>query len=152
PIGNLGDVTRRSADILARCSGIACEDSRVTAKLLRPLGLSKPLWRYNDHSDEADRARLLERAREGAVALVSDAGTPLISDAGYRLAREARAAGIAVTGLPGPSAPVLALTLSGLPSDRFLFAGFLPAKDKARREVLEELAAVRATLIFFEAP
>lgn len=152
PIGNLGDVTRRSADILARCSGIACEDSRVTAKLLRHLGLSKPLWRYNDHSDEADRARLLERARDGAVALVSDAGTPLISDPGYRLAREARAAGIAVTGLPGPSAPVLALTLSGLPSDRFLFAGFLPAKDKARRAVLEELGAVRATLIFFEAP
>ena len=152
PIGNLGDVTRRSADILARCSGIACEDSRVTAKLLRHLGLSKPLWRYNDHSDEADRARLLERAREGAVALVSDAGTPLISDPGYRLAREARAAGIAVTGLPGPSAPVLALTLSGLPSDRFLFAGLLPAKDKARREVLEELGAVRATLIFFESP
>ncbi len=152
PIGNLGDITDRAARILASCDGIACEDSRVTAKLLRHLGLSKPLWRYDDHSQESDRARLLERARHGAVALVSDAGTPLISDPGYRLAKEARAAGIAVTGMPGASAPVLALTLSGLPSDRFLFAGFLPAKDKARRDVLDELRNLRATLIFFEGP
>jgi 16S rRNA (cytidine1402-2'-O)-methyltransferase len=150
PIGNLGDVTRRAADILARCDAIACEDTRVTRKLIQHLGLSKPLWRYDDQASEADRARLLETLRGKAVALVSDAGTPLVSDPGYRLVREARAQGIAVTSLPGPSAPIMALTLSGLPSDRFLFAGFLPPKEKARAEVLAELAGVRATLIFFE--
>jgi 16S rRNA (cytidine1402-2'-O)-methyltransferase len=150
PIGNLGDVTMRASEVLARCDAVACEDTRVTAKLLRHLGISKPLWRYDDHANERDRARLLESMRDQAVVLVSDAGTPLVSDPGYRLVREARAAGLAVTSLPGPSAPVMALTLSGLPSDRFLFAGFLPQKDKARREVLEELAPVRTTLVFFE--
>ena len=150
PIGNLGDVTRRSAEVLARCDAVACEDTRVTGKLLRHLGLSKPLWRYDDHSAAKDRERLIEAMRDRAVALVSDAGTPLVSDPGYRLVREAKAAGIAVTSLPGPSAPVMALTVSGLPSDRFLFAGFLPPKDKARGEALEELATVRATLVFFE--
>ncbi len=150
PIGNLGDVTQRAADVLARCDAIACEDTRVTRKLLQRLEVSTPLWHYDDHSAEKDRARLLEVMRAKAVALVSDAGTPLISDPGYRLVREARAAGIAVTSLPGPSAPVMALTLSGLPSDRFLFAGFLPPKDKARHDVLAELAPVRTTLVFFE--
>ena len=150
PIGNLGDVTRRAADVLARCNAVACEDTRVTGKLLKHLGLSKPLWRYDDHADDKARARLLEAMRHQAIALVSDAGTPLVSDPGYRLVREARAEGIPVTSLPGPSAPVVALTLSGLPNDRFLFAGFLPAKDKARSEVLEELAGVRTTLVFFE--
>jgi len=150
PIGNLGDVTRRAVEVLARCDAVACEDTRVTGKLLKHLGLSKPLWRYDDHADDRARSRLLDRMRSEAVALVSDAGTPLVSDPGYRLVREARAAGIAVTSLPGPSAPVVALTLSGLPNDRFLFAGFLPAKDKARAEVLEELAGVRTTLVFFE--
>lgn len=150
PIGNLGDLTRRAADALARCDLIACEDTRVTAKLLRHLEVSRPLRRYDDHSSAEDRARLIEAMRDQAVVLVSDAGTPLVSDPGYRLVREAREAGVTVTSLPGPSAPVMALTLSGLPSDRFLFAGFLPNKDKARREVLEELASVRATLVFFE--
>jgi 16S rRNA (cytidine1402-2'-O)-methyltransferase len=150
PIGNLGDITRRAADVLSRCDLVACEDTRVTGKLFRHLEISKPLWRYDDHSGEADRHRLLEAMRDRAVALVSDAGTPLVSDPGYRLVREARAAGIAVTSLPGPSAPVLALTLSGLPNDRFLFAGFLPSKEKARSEVLAELAPIRATLVFFE--
>jgi len=150
PIGNLGDVTQRSAEVLARCDAIACEDTRVTAKLLRHLGISGPLWRYDDHSAAEDRARLLESMATKAVALVSDAGTPLVSDPGYKLVREARAAGVPVTSLPGPSAPVVALTLSGLPSDRFLFAGFLPSKDKARAEALTELAGVRATLVFFE--
>ena len=140
----------RAAEVLRRCDAVACEDTRVTAKLLRHLGISRPLWRYDDHASERDRARLLEEMREQAVALVSDAGTPLVSDPGYRLVREARAAGIAVTSLPGPSAPVVALTLSGLPSDRFLFAGFLPPKDKARAEMLAELTPVRATLVFFE--
>jgi 16S rRNA (cytidine1402-2'-O)-methyltransferase len=151
PIGNLGDVTRRSAEVLSRCDAVACEDTRVTGKLLRHLGISKPLWRYDDHSAAEDRERLLDAMRGKAVALVSDAGTPLVSDPGYRLVREARAAGVPLTSLPGPSAPVVALTLSGLPSDRFLFAGFLPGKDKARAETLAELAAVRATLVFFEA-
>ena len=150
PIGNLGDVTVRAADVLARCDAVACEDTRVTAKLFRHLGIAKPLWRYDDHASERDRLRLLDAMRDQAVALVSDAGTPLVSDPGYRLVRDARAAGIAVTSLPGPSAPVMALTLSGLPSDRFLFAGFLPPKDKARAEVLAELGAVRSTLVFFE--
>ena len=150
PIGNLGDVTRRSADVLARCDAVACEDTRVTGKLLRHLGICRPLWRYDDHSAAEDRTRLLESLRDKAVALVSDAGTPLVSDPGYKLVREARAAGVPVTSVPGPSAPVVALTLSGLPSDRFLFAGFLPGKDKARAEMLAELAGVRATLLFFE--
>ncbi|MEO6151828.1 MAG: 16S rRNA (cytidine(1402)-2'-O)-methyltransferase [Croceibacterium sp.] len=150
PIGNLGDITMRAAETLRRCDAIACEDTRVTQKLIRHLRLTKPLWRYDDHSSPETRARLLEAMRMQAVALVSDAGTPLISDPGYRLLREARAAGILVTSLPGPSAPVLALTLAGLPSDRFLFAGFLPTKDKARRDVLQDLASVPATLVFFE--
>lgn len=150
PIGNLGDITMRAADVLARCDGIACEDTRVTHKLMRHLKISKPLWRYDDHSAPNDRAKLVESMRDRAVALVSDAGTPLVSDPGYRLAIDAREAGIPVTSLPGANAPVTALTLSGLPNDRFLFAGFLPVKDKARREVLEELGSVRTTLIFFE--
>jgi 16S rRNA (cytidine1402-2'-O)-methyltransferase len=150
PIGNLADVTRRAADVLARCDAVACEDTRVTRKLVRHLGIAKPLWRYDDHASPEARERLLEAMRDKAVALVSDAGTPLVSDPGYRLVREARAAGIAVTSLPGPSAVVTALTLSGLPSDRFLFAGFLPPKDKARGDTLAELASVRATLVFFE--
>lgn len=150
PIGNLGDITVRAADILARCDGIACEDTRVTHKLMRHLGISKPLWRYDDHSAPNDRARLVDSMRDRAVALVSDAGTPLVSDPGYRLLIDAREAGVPVTSLPGPNAPITALTLSGLPNDRFLFGGFLPVKDKARREVLEELGAVRTTLIFFE--
>jgi 16S rRNA (cytidine1402-2'-O)-methyltransferase len=150
PIGNLADITRRAADVLGRCDAIACEDTRVTRKLMQHLGVSKPLWRYDDHASHEDRARLLEAMRDKAVALVSDAGTPLVSDPGYRLVREARSLGIAVTPLPGASAALAALTVSGLPSDRFLFAGFLPPKDKARSDTLNELAKVRATLVFFE--
>ena len=150
PIGNLGDITLRAADVLARCDAIACEDTRVTRKLLHHLGVSKPLWRYDDHASDEDRARLLAAMQDKAVALATDAGTPLVSDPGYRLVREARAANVAITSLPGPSAPIMALTLAGLPSDRFLFAGFLPAKDKARSETLAELAQVNTTLVFFE--
>jgi 16S rRNA (cytidine1402-2'-O)-methyltransferase len=150
PIGNLGDITKRAIETLASCEAVACEDTRVTGKLLKHLGISRPLWRYDDHAGERDRARLLEAMRTQPIALVSDAGTPLVSDPGYRLVREARSAGISITSLPGPSAPVTALTMSGLPSDRFLFAGFLPSKDKARDDALTELAAVPATLIFFE--
>lgn len=150
PIGNLGDITLRAIDTLRGAAAIACEDTRITGKLLHHLGLEKRMIRYDDHAGENDRARLLSLAAEAPVALVSDAGTPLISDPGFRLVRAAREAGIAVTSLPGSSAAVVALTLSGLPSDRFLFAGFLPAKDKARRDTLAELAAVPATLVFYE--
>ncbi len=150
PIGNLGDITKRAADILARCDAVACEDSRVTAKLLNHLGIRKPLWRYDDHSSDHQREYLVSAMRDKAVALVSDAGTPLISDPGYRLVRAAQEQGIPVTSLPGPSAAIVALTLSGLPSDRFLFSGFLPARDKARDDVLAELARIPATLVFYE--
>ena len=150
PIGNLGDVTLRGKDVLSRCDGIACEDTRVTGKLMKLLGLSKPLWRYDDHALPRERARLIDSMQTRAVVLVSDAGMPLVSDPGYRLVREARAAGVPVTGIPGASAPLLALALSGLPNDRFLFAGFLPGKDKARADTLAELEAVPATLIFFD--
>lgn len=150
PIGNLADITMRAVDVLTRCDGIACEDTRVTGKLLKHLGISKPLWRYNDHSEARDRSRLIERMHSEAVVLVSDAGTPLISDPGFRLVRDARETGITVTSLPGACALITGLTLSGLPNDRFLFAGFLPTKDKARRDTLAEAAAVTATLIFYE--
>lgn len=150
PIGNLGDITLRAAEVLRGCDGVACEDTRVTGKLMKHLGASKPLWRYDDHASERDRMRLVESMRTRAVALVSDAGTPLISDPGYRLVRDARAAGVAIVTLPGPCAAVAGLTLSGLPNDCFMFAGFLPVKDKARLDALAELAAVPATLVFYE--
>lgn len=150
PIGNLGDITLRAIEVLGAVDVVACEDTRVTGKLLNHLGLKKRMVRYDDHADAGSRDRLLAAMREGAVALVSDAGTPLVSDPGYRLVRSARNEGIAVTSLPGPSAAVVALTLSGLPNDRFLFAGFLPNKAKAREDVLRELAAVPATLMFYD--
>ncbi len=150
PIGNLGDVTRRAVDTLERCAMVACEDTRVTGKLLNLLGLHKPMRRYDDHASDAAREALLAEMVQSPVALVSDAGTPLISDPGYRLVREARARGIAVTSIPGPSAVVTALSMAGLPTDRFMFAGFLPNKDKARHDVLAELAGVPATLVFYE--
>lgn len=150
PIGNLGDVTRRAAETLGRCAVVACEDTRVTGKLLNLLGLHKPMRRYDDHASDAAREALLAEMAQRPVALVSDAGTPLISDPGYRLVREARARGITVTSLPGPSALIVALSMSGLPTDRFMFAGFLPNKDKARGDVLAELAGVPATLVFYE--
>ncbi len=150
PIGNLGDITLRAIETLARCSVIACEDTRVTGKLLSHLGISTRMQRYDDHASDAVRERLIQQARVEAVALVSDAGTPLISDPGYRLVREAREGGVSVTSIPGACAAVVGLTLSGLPNDRFLFAGFLPVKEKARRDTLDELAAIPATLIFYE--
>jgi 16S rRNA (cytidine1402-2'-O)-methyltransferase len=150
PIGNLGDVTKRAIEILSACDLIACEDTRVTGKLLNLIGVKKPMRRYDDHASEEARERLLAEMGEKAVVLVSDAGTPLISDPGYKLVRSARERGIAVTSLPGPSALVVALTLAGLPTDRFLFAGFLPARDKARGDALTELAAMPFTLVFYE--
>jgi 16S rRNA (cytidine1402-2'-O)-methyltransferase len=150
PIGNLGDITLRAIETLRGVSVIACEDTRVTGKLLRHLGIKAKMVRYDDHASETDRQRLVDTMRTSPVALVSDAGTPLVSDPGFRLVREARDAGVAITSLPGPSAAIVALTLAGLPSDRFLFAGFLPNKSKARMDTLAELATVPATLIFYE--
>ncbi len=150
PIGNLGDITLRAIETLRAVTAVACEDTRVTGKLLKHLGFKQKLIRYDDHASDATRDHVLDLAAQGPVALTSDAGTPLISDPGFRLVVEARARGIAVTSLPGPSAAIVALTLAGLPSDRFLFAGFLPPKDKARRAALEELAGVPATLVFYE--
>lgn len=150
PIGNLGDISARAAAVLGGVAAVACEDTRVTGKLLHHLGVKQKLIRYDDHASEATRDHLLGLATSSAIALVSDAGTPLISDPGYQLVVAARERGIPITSIPGPSAAIVALTLAGLPSDRFLFAGFLPNKDKARREVLAELAAVRATLVFYE--
>ena len=152
PIGNMADLTRRAAEWLCAADLVLVEDSRVTGKLLKKIGSTARMRVYNDHSDEQARVQILELAREQAVALVSDAGTPLISDPGYKLVRAAREAGIAVTAAPGPSAGVAALTLSGLPSDRFLFLGFLPSKEKARRDALSEAVAVDATLIAYESP
>jgi len=150
PIGNLSDLSSRAADILCRADVVAVEDSRVSARLLRHAGSDRPMVPYHDHSDAAKRARLVERMASEAVALLSDAGTPLISDPGYKLVREARAAGRAITTIPGPCAAIAALTLSALPTDRFLFMGFLPAKTKARLDTLAEVAGVRATLVFYE--
>lgn len=150
PIGNLGDITVRARGIFAAADVIACEDTRVTGKLLHLLGLKGNLLRHDDHADDAARAALIERMRGEVVVLVSDAGTPLISDPGYRLVRDARAAGITVTALPGACAAIAALSVSGLPTDRFLFAGFLPAKAGTRDAAIAELAAVPATLVFYE--
>ena len=150
PIGNLGDLTARAADTLRRASHILAEDTRVTGKLLAHIGAEVPMTRYDDHATHAERERIVRRLHEEAVALVSDAGTPLISDPGFKLVRAARAAGCAVHTIPGPSAAIAALTLAGLPTDRFLFLGFLPAKAKARADAIAEIAAVRATLVLYE--
>jgi 16S rRNA (cytidine1402-2'-O)-methyltransferase len=151
PIGNLGDLTPRAAEILREADIVACEDTRVTGKLLSANGISARMIAYHDHSSEQDRARLITLLENGnSVALVSDAGTPLISDPGYKLVRAAVEAGIPVTCAPGPSSPIAALVVSGLPSDRFLFAGYLPAKSGQRRAELSALAGVPATLIFLE--
>ena len=150
PIGNLGDLSPRAADTLRRADVVLAEDKRVTAKLLAHAGSTARMANYHDHTSEAERDRIVERLGEEAVALVSDAGTPLISDPGYKLVRAARAAGHSIHTLPGPSAAIAALTLAGLPTDRFLFAGFLPAKAKARSNAIAELAVVRATLVFYE--
>ena len=150
PIGNLGDISPRAAAILGAVAAVACEDTRVTGKLMQHIGTKTKLIRYDDHASDATRDHLLGLAAQQPIALVSDAGTPLISDPGYKLVRAAREQGIAVTSIPGPSAAIVALTLAGLPSDRFMFAGFLPSKDKGRRDTLSELAAVKATLVFYE--
>jgi 16S rRNA (cytidine1402-2'-O)-methyltransferase len=150
PIGNLSDLSPRAASILKRVDLIAVEDSRVTAKLLHHIGVKRPMLAYHDHNAERVRPGLVARMAREAVALVSDAGTPLISDPGYKLVRDARAAGVAVTTIPGPSAVIAALTLAGLPTDRFAFFGFLPAKAGARKAAIAEAAGFRGTLAFYE--
>lgn len=153
PIGNMGDITLRAIETLRAADVVACEDTRVTGRLLTRLGLHRPLLAYHDHNAERAGEELVRRLSQGAVvALVSDAGTPLVSDPGFRLVRACVEAGVAVTAVPGASAALTALQLSALPSDRFLFAGFLPNREQARRQALRELAQVPATLIFYESP
>jgi 16S rRNA (cytidine1402-2'-O)-methyltransferase len=151
PIGNARDISLRALDVLRGCDVIAAEDTRVTSKLLAIHGVSRPLVPYNDHNGPQMRPKLLARLAQGQrVVLVSDAGTPLVSDPGYRLVRAALDAGAGVVAIPGASAVLTGLTLAGLPSDRFLFAGFLSSKAGERQSTLEELKGVRATLVFFE--
>ena len=150
PIGNLGDLSPRAADVLNRCALVLAEDKRVSARLLDRSGERTPMRTYNDHSGEEERAAIVARLGGEAIALVSDAGTPLISDPGFKLVRDARAAGHLVVTIPGPCAAIAALTLAGLPTDRFLFLGFLPPKEKARAEAIDEVAAIRATLVLYE--
>ena len=150
PIGNLGDLSPRASQILLNADVVAVEDSRVTAGLFRHLGAKGKMTPYHDHNADAVRPGLVARMSRESVALVSDAGTPLISDPGFKLVRDARAAGHAVVTIPGPCAAVAALTLAGLPTDRFLFLGFLPSKQQARAAAIVEIASVRATLILYE--
>jgi 16S rRNA (cytidine1402-2'-O)-methyltransferase len=153
PIGNAGDLSFRAVEVLRACDLVACEDTRVTGKLLARHGIATRRFAYHEHNADRVRPVLLGKLRQGArIALVSDAGTPLVSDPGYRLVRAVIEEGLPVTAVPGPSAPVTALVLSGLPPDRFLFAGFLPPKRAARRGELQALAGLGATLVFFEAP
>ena len=153
PIGNLGDITLRALEILRGADIIACEDTRITRRLLSHYGVGTPTTAYHDHNAPTALPRLIKRLQKGEiVALVSDAGTPLVSDPGYRLVRAAISEGIAVTTAPGPVAAIAALTLAGLPTDSFLFAGFLPTKQAARRHRLEALSGIPAALIFYESP
>ncbi len=150
PIGNLSDLSARASDVLTRADVIAVEDSRVTGKLLNRIGVKRQMVAYHDHSSAALRDSLIARMASEVVALVSDAGTPLISDPGFKLVRAARAAGRVVVTIPGPCAAIAALTLAGLPTDRFFFLGFLPSKAKARSDAIAEVAAIRASLVFYE--
>ncbi len=153
PIGNLGDITLRALGVLGGADAILAEDTRVSRRLTEHYEIATPLVAYHEHNAAQARPRILARLAEGeALALISDAGTPLISDPGYKLVAEALAQGAAVHSLPGPCAALAALTSAGLPTDRFFFEGFLPAKSSARRTRINELARVPATLIFYEAP
>lgn len=153
PIGNLADITLRALETLASADLVACEDTRVSRVLLERYGIRRRTTAYHEHNAAEAGPKLIAALEQGqSVALISDAGTPLVSDPGYRLVGEAIERGIRVVPIPGPSAPLAALTASGLPSDTFLFAGFLPAKTGQRQTRLEELKAVPATLIFFESP
>jgi 16S rRNA (cytidine1402-2'-O)-methyltransferase len=153
PLGNLEDLTARATRILREVDLIACEDTRHTAGLLQAFGIRTSTTSYFEHNEREKVPMILEALRSGRnVALVTDAGTPAVSDPGYRLVRDARDAGLPVIPVPGPSAVIAALSVSGLPSDRFLFVGFLPSRMSARRASLDELAARRETLVFYESP
>lgn len=153
PIGNLGDISARARETLAAASAVAAEDTRHSGRLLRELGLERPLVSLHEHNERARVAELVARLRAGeSIALVSDAGTPLVSDPGYLLVAAAIEAGITVTPVPGASAAIAALSAAGLPSDRFCFEGFLPSRAAARRRRLAELAAEPRTLVLYEAP
>jgi 16S rRNA (cytidine1402-2'-O)-methyltransferase len=153
PIGNLGDMTQRAIETLRGVAVIACEDTRVTGGLLQRFGIATPMTSYHDHNADRVRPQIIARLQAGeAVALVSDAGTPLISDPGYKLVRACAEAGIATVPLPGPSALLAALAVAALPTDRVLFAGFLPAKSGARRDALMAVKSLQATLVFYESP
>lgn len=153
PIGNLRDMTLRGLDILGACDAVLCEDSRLSGKLLKAYGISKKKIVYNDHSKDDTRHYIIDLLLQGKIlALVSDAGSPMISDPGYKLVRDCVDRGIYVTALPGANAVLPAIQLSGLPSDRFAFGGFLPAKDKALRDMLGRYASYSETLVFYESP
>lgn len=153
PIGNLDDLTRRAGQVLAEVDLVAAEDTRHSGRLLQHLGINKPMWALHDHNERERASSLLDRIERGqSVALISDAGTPLISDPGYVLVKAARQRGIVVTPVPGACAMVAALSAAGLPTDRFLFEGFLPAKAVARRKSLQALSRETATLVFYESP
>ena len=153
PIGNLQDISFRALATLAAADAVIAEDTRVTRHLLAHYGISTPLVAYHEHNAATMRPHLLARLNAGAaLALVSDAGTPLISDPGFKLAQEAAATGVKITAVPGPSAVLAALVVSGLPTDRFFFEGFLPHKSGPRRARLAELADIPGTLVFFESP
>jgi 16S rRNA (cytidine1402-2'-O)-methyltransferase len=153
PIGNLGDITVRALATLAAAETVLCEDTRTSGKLMERFAIKTKLSPYHEHNAQKARPHILERLQQGAtIALISDAGMPLVSDPGYRLVKEAVELGIPVTACPGPSAVLTGLALSGLPTDRFLFAGFVPQKQGERRRLFEEFAKLKATLIFFESP
>lgn len=151
PIGNLGDITLRALETLAGVDIIACEDTRITRRLLERFSITATLKQYHEHNAEQARPKILEALANGSsIALVSDAGTPLISDPGFKLVREVSAAGFPVIALPGPSSVLTALSVAALPTDRFFFEGFLPSKQTARRARITELARIDATLVMFE--
>lgn len=151
PIGNLGDMTDRARDVLHQADVVVCEDTRVTGRLLKHFGITATLWAYHDHNAATVRPKIVEKLRDAAVvALVSDAGTPLVSDPGYKLVRDVREAGIAINSVPGASALTAALSVAGLPTDRVLFSGFLASKAGPRRRALDAIKAVDATLVFYE--
>ncbi len=153
PIGNLGDMTDRARKVLAAADLIACEDTRITARLLERFGIRGRLLAYHEHNAARMRPRIMEALERGAVvALVSDAGTPLISDPGYRLVGEARRRGFPVIPVPGASSVMAALMVAGLPTDRFYFAGFPPVKERQRNAFLQEIAGVPGTLVLLESP
>jgi 16S rRNA (cytidine1402-2'-O)-methyltransferase len=153
PIGNAADITLRALALLSHADLVACEDSRVTGPLLKRYGIDTPLFPYHEHNAAKVRPQLIEKLKAGAVvALVSDAGTPLVNDPGYRLVRSCIEEALPVTALPGASAVLAGLSLSGLPTDRFLYAGFPPPKQAARRKWLAELNSVQATLVLLESP